>query len=64
MRATVDTLSSRYQIRENMKTSKTMFIATIMYIISALLNLSGIFLLATFPPAKLLHFVILKVNSC
>ncbi|MCP9262463.1 hypothetical protein DINM_005845 [Dirofilaria immitis] len=41
----VDTLSSRYQIRENMKTSKTMFIATIMYITISVINLFEIFLL-------------------
>ncbi|KAM3717763.1 Serpentine receptor [Dirofilaria immitis] len=56
----VDTLSSRYQIRENMKTSKTMFIATIMYITISVINLFEIFLLVYFPPANLLHFAVYK----
>ncbi|KAM3718145.1 Beta-1 adrenergic receptor [Dirofilaria immitis] len=60
LQTTMDTLSSRYQIRENMKTSKTMFIATIMYITSATLNLSGLSILTYFPPTDLLHFAILK----
>ncbi|VDK83729.1 unnamed protein product [Litomosoides sigmodontis] len=59
-RAAVDSLSSRYQIRENMKTSKTMFIATIMFIISSLVNLSGTLLLTHLPPIRLLHFAVLK----
>uniref|UniRef100_A0A8R1TV98 G-protein coupled receptors family 1 profile domain-containing protein n=1 Tax=Onchocerca volvulus TaxID=6282 RepID=A0A8R1TV98_ONCVO len=60
LQAPMDTLSSRYQIRENMKTSKTMFIATIMYIISAFLNLSGLVVLTNLSPAHLLHFAIFK----
>ncbi|CAG9537772.1 unnamed protein product, partial [Cercopithifilaria johnstoni] len=60
MRVAVDSLSSRYQIRENMKTSKTMFIATIMFIITSLLNLSGIFFLTHFFSADLLYFAISK----
>ncbi|KAM3717766.1 Serpentine receptor [Dirofilaria immitis] len=60
LKTPMDTLSSRYQIRENMKTSKTMFIATIMYITISLLILSGIFFLLHFPPPDLLHFAIYK----
>ncbi|VIO97879.1 Uncharacterized protein BM_BM635 [Brugia malayi] len=60
MRASVDTLSSRYQIWENMKTSKTMFIATIMFIISSFFNLSGTLLLIYFPPPNFLNFAIFK----
>ncbi|CAG9530635.1 unnamed protein product [Cercopithifilaria johnstoni] len=60
MRVSMDSLSSRYQIRENMKTSKTVFIATIMFIITSLLNLSGVFLLIHFLSADLLYFAILK----
>ncbi|MCP9262464.1 hypothetical protein DINM_005846 [Dirofilaria immitis] len=57
----MDTLSSRYQIRENMKTSKTMFIATIMYITSSVINLAGLFVLIYFPEIfDFLHFVIYK----
>lgn len=44
-----------------MKTSKTMFITTIMYIISSLLNLSGIILLTHLPTTDLLNFAIFKV---
>uniref|UniRef100_A0AAF5PU70 G-protein coupled receptors family 1 profile domain-containing protein n=2 Tax=Wuchereria bancrofti TaxID=6293 RepID=A0AAF5PU70_WUCBA len=60
MRASVDTLSSRYQIWENMKTSKTMFIATIMYIISSFLSLSGTLFLMYFPPSDFLDFAVFK----
>ncbi|VDN83030.1 unnamed protein product [Brugia pahangi] len=60
MRASVDTLSSRYQIWENMKTSKTMFIATTMFIISSFFNLSGTLLLIYFPPPNFLNFAIFK----
>uniref|UniRef100_A0A1I8EFD3 G-protein coupled receptors family 1 profile domain-containing protein n=2 Tax=Wuchereria bancrofti TaxID=6293 RepID=A0A1I8EFD3_WUCBA len=60
MRASVDTLSSRYQIWENMKTSKTMFIATIMFIISSSFNLSGTLLLMYFPPSDFLNFAVFK----
>ncbi|VDP17288.1 unnamed protein product [Onchocerca flexuosa] len=60
LQTSMGTLSSRYQIRENMKTSKTMFIATIMYIMSAFLNLSGLLLLANLPEADLMHFAIFK----
>ncbi|VIO97989.1 Uncharacterized protein BM_BM1487 [Brugia malayi] len=60
MRASVDTLSSRYQIWENMKTSKTMFIATIMFIISSFLNRFGTLFLIYFPPSNILNFAIFK----
>ncbi|EFO19188.1 hypothetical protein LOAG_09306 [Loa loa] len=60
MRVGMDTLSSRYQIRENMKTTKTMFIATIMFIITSLINLPGVYLLQYFPPSELLLFAITK----
>ncbi|KAM3717943.1 Serine/threonine-protein kinase PAK [Dirofilaria immitis] len=52
------TLSSRYQIRENMKTSKTMFIATIMYIITSILNLSISFIVMYLPTTNFSHSLI------
>ncbi|EFO24750.1 hypothetical protein LOAG_03733 [Loa loa] len=60
MRVSMDTLSSRYQIRENMKTSKTMFIATIMFIVASSFILLGRFFLKYRLLSELLHFAIFK----
>lgn len=58
----MDSLSSRYQAQENMKTSKTMFIATMIYIISSTINLSGLLALKYSSIAELLTFAVCKVN--
>lgn len=58
----MDSLSSRYQIRENMRTAKTMFIATIIYIISSIVHLTGELTLKRIRFPDIVHFAVFKVN--
>uniref|UniRef100_A0A915PS57 G-protein coupled receptors family 1 profile domain-containing protein n=1 Tax=Setaria digitata TaxID=48799 RepID=A0A915PS57_9BILA len=60
LRKAMDSLSSRYQVRENMKTSKTMVIATLMYVMSSLMNIAGTLLLTNLHSIDLIQFAVLK----